>query len=216
MFPIHNNGIQYQLLDQSTAASTEQLIVDIFVHDEYLTRESGITEDEFAVLAKAYCDYNLKKPLSIVALDEATQEVIGFIIAEDLYGEDTINPSTFFTVSEHFKPFVDILEQMHERFLTIEQIAGECYHSFLWGVRRDYRRRGIIHTMNLISEDWAKECGFNQIMVEATSPPTKPACEKLGYTMLGNIPYASYEFNGSRPYQHITDYDGPYLFLKIL
>ncbi len=49
MFPIHNNGIQYQLLDQSTAAGTEQLIVDIFVHDEYLTRESGITEDEFAV-----------------------------------------------------------------------------------------------------------------------------------------------------------------------
>ena len=49
MFPIHNNGIQYQLLDQSTAASTEQLIVDIFVYDEYLTREPGITEDEFAV-----------------------------------------------------------------------------------------------------------------------------------------------------------------------
>ena len=142
--------------------------------------------------------------------------MIGFIIAEDLYGEDTIDPTIFFTVSEHYKLFIDILEQMHERFLTIEQIAGECYHSFLWGVRRDYRRRGIIHTMNLISEDWAKECGFNQIMVEATSPPTKPACEKLGYTTLGNIPYVSYEFNGSRPDQHITDYDGPYLFLKIL
>ena len=95
MFPIYNNGIQYQLLDQATVASTDQLIVDIFVHDEYLTRESGITEDEFAVLAKAYCDYNLKKPLSIVALDETTQEVIGFVIAEDLYGEDTIDPTTF-------------------------------------------------------------------------------------------------------------------------
>ena len=65
MFPIHNNGIQYQLLDQSTAAGTEQLIVDIFVHDEYLTRESGITEDELAVLAKAYCDYNLKKKTTV-------------------------------------------------------------------------------------------------------------------------------------------------------
>ena len=51
MFPIRKNNIQYQLLDKSTAKATEQLIVDIFVHDEYLTRESGITEEEFMVLA---------------------------------------------------------------------------------------------------------------------------------------------------------------------
>ncbi len=216
MDPIEKDGILYKLLEAKESAETQKLIVDIFVEDEYLTRESGITKKEFAIFAKDYCDYTIIHKLSFIAIDQNTNDVIGFIIAEDPYGKDAIDPNKFLTVSDHFIPFNAILEELHHCFLNIPKKEGVCYHSFLWGIKLSHRRRGILRYMNALSEQYALARGFKYVLVEATSPPTKFLCDKDGYTNLGNIPYQDYVLNGKKPFGHITSYDGPYLHLKKL
>ena len=216
MEPISKNGIIYKLLEENESEETQKLIVKIFVDDEYLTRESGLTYDEFSFLARDYCEYTIKKKLSFIAIDQQSQQVIGFIIAEDPFTKDTINPDKFVEVSEHYIPFNAILESLHEHYLNIPKEPGSCYHSFLGGMVSDFRRRGILRQMNIYSEEYALKQGFKWILVEATSPATKFLCDKDGYTNLGNIPYADFKLHNSYPFKHITTYDGPYLYIKQL
>ena len=128
MSPIIHDGIIYKLLEQAESEETQKLIVKIFVDDEYLTRESGLTYDEFSFLAKDYCDYTVKKKLSFIAKDQQTNHVIGFIIAEDPFSKDTINPDKFIEISEHYIPFNAILESLREHILQTLYSFGVKYH----------------------------------------------------------------------------------------
>ena len=214
MKSIKENGIVYKLLDKENAAETTELLNTIFVEEEYITKESHITWDEFDVLSKTYMELNFKEPLSLVALDEKTGEIIGFSITEDIKSKNAIDIDIFLDVSDHYYPFNNCLEELHRRFLKINFKEKECFHIFLLGVKPAYRRRNIGRKLIQYSEDLAKSLGFKYVMIEATSPNTKPICEKLEYENLGNIPYESYVLDGKKPFEHVTDYDGPYLFLK--
>ena len=60
MKSIKDNGIVYKLLDKENASETTELLNTIFVEEEYITKESHITWDEFDVLSKTYMELILK------------------------------------------------------------------------------------------------------------------------------------------------------------
>ena len=214
MKSIEDNGIVYQLLDREKADETTKLVNTIFIEEDFITKGSYITWDEFNVLSRAYMELNFKEPLSLTALDKETNEVVGFSITEGIKSKNAIDPDIFLKVSDHFYPFNNLLEELHKRFLNIKFKEKECYHLFLLGVKPSYRRRRIGIRLIQYSEKLASSLGYKYVMIEATSPVTKPICEKLGYSNLGNIPYKNYILDGKKPFAHVTNYDGPYLFLK--
>lgn len=214
MQPLTLNDIIYKPLEAEKQAETCALLIDIFTRDEYLTRESGLTPDEFAPLAEDFCNLTVNEGLSIIALHPETKRVVGFSIVEDPYAHNAIDPSKYHQITDKYRPFNDILEQLSHKFQTIKMNPGDCYHLFLLGVDPAHRGKKIGKNLVIASEVLAKELGFKYVQVEATSPLTQPICERLNYDNLGNLPYQHYTFNGEKPYQHITDFDGPYLFMK--
>lgn len=209
-------NIVYQFLDQTTYQECIDCVTSHFLKEEYLTRESKLTTEEFGALVKAYCDVDLTEKLSIVAIDTISKKIIGFAISEDLKGKNGVDAHKYTRLSKNFIPFFDVLEKLHEKCFHLNVQEGECFHLFLLGVLPDYQGKKIGKTLVQLSEAHAKERKFKHIMLEATSPITKPLCEGLNYTNLGNIVYQDYTLDGTKPFSHLTDYDGPYMFLKDL
>lgn len=210
------SGIEYHLLTEQRLEETIEFVTDLFVHHEYLTRESGLTLKEFGVFARLYCEASLKHQLSIIAIDGSSKELVGFSINEDPMSTVAVDANQFYDISDHYKPFLGMLTALNEKCWNLERKANFSFHLYLLGVKPAHQGKKIGKTLVAVSEMVAKENGFSYVAVEATSPLTKPICENLGYENLGNIVYSQFEFAGVKPYAHVTDYDGPYLFVKKL
>jgi GNAT superfamily N-acetyltransferase len=212
----HSNGINYVTLQEDRLDEIIDCVAKLFAEQEYITRESGLTVDEFKVFAEQYCRASLLHNLSIIAVVETTRELVGFAINEDPMADIAVDANQFYQVSDHYKPFLGMLGALNEKCWNLDRKVGFSFHLYLLGVKSDFQRQQIGTTLVKVSEILAKANNFEYMVIEATSPHTKPICEKLGYSSLGNIPYVDYVLDGTKPFSHIQDYDGPYLFTKRL
>lgn len=216
MIFLEKEGIQYQVLDKDHLEETIDVVTQHFIKEEYLTRESKLTYSEFGKFVRAYCELDLSQKLSLIALDKNTKKVIGFSISEDPQLPEAVNPNDYLSLSPNFEPFFAVLNELHHQCLKTEFKQGECYHLFLLGVLPEYQGKKIGKTLLKLSGEYAKSKDFKYVLVEATSPITKPLCEKLEYKNLGNITYKDFVLNNKKPFSHLVDYDGPYMFIKHL
>lgn len=213
---LDKNNIVYQTLNEDRLDETIGFVTKHFVDYEYLTRESRLTFEEFNIFSRLYCEASLKHNLSLIALDKTTNELVGFAINEDPNSEIAVDPTQFYAVSEHYTPFLKMLENLSNKYLKIAREPRNSFHLYLLGVKPSYQGRKIGKTLVEASELVAKQSEFNYIVIEATSPLTKPICENLGYTNLGSNVYKDFTIDENRPFAHVVDYDGPHLFMKEL
>jgi ribosomal protein S18 acetylase RimI-like enzyme len=216
MIILEKNNIIYQTLTATRLEETIAFVAEHFVKYEYLTQASKLTCEEFTVFCKQYCEASLIHHLSIIALDKTTGELVGFAINEDLNSENTINTSQFYTVHDHYIPFIAMLHALSGAYLNLEKKNNHNFQLQLLGVKPTYQGKKIGQTLIEASEIIAKQHQFAYIVIEATSPITKSLCEKLQYINLGNYPYKDFVLDGKKPFEHILDYDGPYLFMRQL
>lgn len=208
-----NNHISYQILSIDKLRETVALVTKIFAYQEYAIKGAGLTYDTFSLFAELYCKASLKTGLSIIAVDEISGEVLGFSINEDPNAESAVDISLFQETDKAYDLFLALLNELN-KFSNSDGIAGNNLHLYLLGVATEHQKRGIGTNLVVATEMIAKNKGFKNILVEATSPGTKPTCEKLGYDNIGQIVYEEFEYNSEKPFSNITDYDGPYLFSK--
>ena len=216
MIILEKNNIIYQTLTATRLEETIAFIAEHFVTYEYLTRASKLTREEFTVFCRQYCEASLIHHLSIIALDKATDELVGFAINEDAHSDNTVDTTQFYQVSDHYIPFFAMLHALSESYLKLEEKHNHNFHLHLLGVKPTHQGRKIGKTLVEASEMVAKQHEFTYIIVEATSPLTKPICEKLNYLNLGNHVYKDFVLDGEKPFKHILDYDGPHLFMRQL
>ena len=209
---LERNNIIYQTLHEERLEETITFVAQHFVEHEYLTRESQLTIEEFTVFCRQYCEASLKHHLSIIALDKETNELIGFAINEDPNSTLAVDATQFYDISEHYIPFLNMLGELSEKHLKIEMKPNYSFHLYLLGVKPAYQGKKIGKTLVEASELVAKQHQFTYMIVEATSPVTKPICENLDYINLGNNAYKDFTLNNTKPFEHVLDYDGPHLF----
>ncbi|WP_018299620.1 GNAT family N-acetyltransferase [Fangia hongkongensis] len=207
-------SIAYEILSSERLEETIRFVTEHFVEHEYLTRESGLDYASFERFSRLYCQASLCHRLSIIAVDTEINEVIGFAINEDPNSPMAVDASIFYDISVNFHPFLEMLTELSARYLTIPSQEKMSFHLYLLGVKPQYQGKGIGKALVELSEIRARQKGFRYIVIEATSPPTKPICERLNYTNLGHVSYRDFTLDGEKPYEHIIDYEGPYLFIK--
>ena len=212
----NKNEISYSLLDEKNIEEIIALLTEHFVKTEYLIKGCNFTYEEFEPFCRIYCEASIVNKLSIIALDDATGELVGYSINEDPNTSDSVSPDFLLDVSDKYHILFSVLNDLNTKFLNVEMTPGNSLHLYLLGVNPEFQGKGIGKTLVHVTEMVARDRGFNYILVEATSPGTKPICEKLGYESLGNIPYKDYEYKGAKIFSEITDYDGPYLKIKHL
>ena len=208
-----NNEIEYQTLSEEKLKETIALVTKVFAYQEYAIKGSGLSYNSFHLFSKLYCTASLKTLLSIIAVDINSGEVLGFSINEDPNSENAVDISLFEKSDKAYGLFLALLKKLN-KFSNSDGIPGNNLHLYLLGVAIEHQKKGIGTNLVKATEMIAKTKRFKNILVEATSPGTKPTCEKLGYDNIGKIIYRDFEYNKKKPFSQITDYDGPCLFSK--
>ena len=143
---LKKDGIIYELLQEKDLEKTIYCVTDVFTSREPLTTALGLTQDEFYPFAKMFCDKAVEDQLSYITKDAATDEVIGFLIAEDLIQEPDFqeNYRRLFKEIVKIQPLIDMVDKLEEKYLECKEVKkGEIFHMFLGGIAQRYQHRGI-------------------------------------------------------------------------
>lgn len=216
MVYVEKDDVVYRELDENFLDEVIECATSHFIDNEYLTKESKLSHIEFRKLVETHCKITLIEKLSIIACNKKSNRVIGFSISEDPKSQRAVHADQFILISKNFIPFFKILESLHRKCFKLNIKQGECFHLFLLGVLPEYQGRKIGKTLVQLSEQHAIENKFKHLLIEATSPITKPLCESLNYRNLGNIVYRDYVLDNRKPFAHLLDFEGPYMFIKDL
>jgi hypothetical protein len=116
----------------------------------------------------------LSEHLSFLARHRLTGEIIGAIIAGDLYLQHLDNTANHL----HTIPFDDLLDEMDHLFISRdfgqELKANMVLHVVLCAVRVQHSGKGVASQMRKIICDYAhNKKGFQYLLVQTTSPATR-------------------------------------------
>ncbi len=203
---LEKDGIIYELLQEKDLQGTINCLVDIFTTDEQLTRELGFTTEEFDPLAEIICVKAVEDQLSQIARDVQTGEVVGFTIAQDLFGNDEF----LHLINEKvvkFKPAIDLVEKLEAEYLKNKpQVTkGQILYVFMSGVRPRYRGGKMARIGFEKNVTAAKEKNYQLAMTECTSRTSQVAAMRLGFKEIVSIDYKDYLYEGKPVFQGLAE-----------
>jgi len=174
---------------------------DYFIAGEPQLAALGFNKDEVAHLWSEMIPAIGPQALSVIAKDVKTGEVIGHRFAADW----CTTPSVFPFPSPKGDAGRAIWTKGHSIWLANhpDLKPGECVHFLAVAVHSDWRRKGIATAMYEHCIQNARARGFKGFLAELTGHFSYAAVKSLGFTEAACVPYADFEFNGTRPFQSV-------------
>ena len=186
-------------LTEPDVESAARLYTEVFLADEPTSHRHALDPALFLPYARFYVRSLVRKDLSFLIRDETTNELAGFIFCFDLTDDPEKESAVMAEFIAHFKEAVAMIHELEDRHINVEEIkAGSVLHIFQIGVSRQYRETGIAQAMIRRVLAHAREHGFRQVITDCTSPASKKAFERCGFSELGFYPYDSFSMNGVR------------------
>ena len=207
--------ITYELLQEKDLEQTINCLVEVFTSAEPMSIALKITPKESYPLAETICKKAVKDKLSHIAKDSVTSQVIGFVISEDF--STALSLENVKNLSEKFKPDFQLLEELREQYeLDKKIVKRKLLHSFLWGVKEEYRSRHI--NSNLVKENnnLAIQKGFSGVVVECSGNISQHLARKQGFEDRFSIDYQTFEYQGMKVFKDIKEHQSCILMEKIL
>lgn len=205
--PAVSEIIEYNLLESDDVEQTAACFADIFLLEEPMTRSLGLSQQQFRIITKKYCQIAAEDGLSFIAREKATEAVIGFLLCIDLI----VDPERFGSVDAESltqaAPSAALIAELEKQFLQkMEFTAGECLHMFYAGVNSQFKGRGIATRLaeKVLENSFAK--GYKYAIADCTGPASKKSLEKLGFHEENRIVYANLQLTGPNPFENLDGY----------
>ncbi|NER25384.1 MAG: hypothetical protein F6J96_32755 [Symploca sp. SIO1C2] len=198
---LEKDGIIYELLQEKDLEKTIACVTDVFTSREPLTTALELTQDEFYPFAKMFCDKAVEDQLSYITKDAATDEVIGFLIAEDLIQEPDFQESYHRLFQELVKiqPLIDVVDKLEEKYLENKKITkGEVFHMFLGGIQQSYEHRGIPEIALEELLESAQKRNYRAAIIEVSGLHSQRNMLQAGFQEKCSIDYQDYTYEGKR------------------
>ncbi|XP_070533618.1 uncharacterized protein [Ptychodera flava] len=189
--------IVYLTLKEEHVSKAGKLLADSFVHDEVLAQVVDIPYDERLEYDQENCRMSVDDGTSLVAIDNATAEIVGVLAGQILQGQDY---SQFDQEDlECSVPNTALILQAESLFFTSPDFRKnpECkiLNVFKLGVHKDYRRLGIAKKLVEMHEDIARQKGCSWILATPSGQASQNLYSKSGYLEIGEIFYRDFVFN---------------------
>ena len=156
-------------LTESDVESAARLYTEVFLADEPTSHRHALDPAMFFPYARFYINSLVRKDLSFISKDEATNEFFGFIFCFDLTDDPEKEGDLMSEFIAHFKEAVAMIHELEDRHLNREKIkAGSVLHIFQIGVSRQYREMGIARAMIRRVLAHARQRGFRQVIADCT------------------------------------------------
>ena len=193
-------------LSYENGSAAARLFTEVFLHDEPTTRIHAPDPDRFLPLADFYVRTLVDQELSLVAQDEETGELAGFIFAIDLTHDPESDGEPMVRLIGSFRHAMTMINELEDRHLNrAEIVPGSVLHIFQIGTAGNYRGAKIAPSLIRHLLHHAKERGYSSAIADCTGPVSKSVFERCGFVELGHFPYADFQRDGVAFFSGLPD-----------
>ena len=166
---LEKNGFLYKELEIENWKGTIECVVDVFPSADPLVKALEITKKEFYPFAEIICKFAISENLSYIAQHPITGDVVGFMIASDLFNESDEKIVLSYENLIKLYPILDLLEILEKQYMKNNNLnKGQNFHCFMIGVKEKYRNKNIAKNLLNLGLAKAKEKQFECAIAEAT------------------------------------------------
>lgn len=176
-----------------------------FVAGSVLHRALNIPLDEYTRYMTEPVLSLLAEDLSFVAVDPADDSICGCILAGEYLA--ATNNSGSAATPEFIQPVNALLTELDQLYRAQRLIEpGTAVLVDIAVISPEKAGQGIYTRLRNTVHSAARGRGYQVIVGELTSAATQFTCvEKFGHQLICEIPYKSFEHNGSYPFASITE-----------
>jgi len=198
--PIERDNLTYAILESKDRTEVADSVAESFTDGTEPTALAlGIGREDFKQLVEIFMQKFLHDRLSIVTRNAETGEIAGAVLNEEM-GPDL--PAELFQF-DWLAPGLALAQEMYGQYFQAGlPEAHEAVHIVMIAVSRMHRRKGIGHQLMKLSLEQARARGYRRGVVEASGLISQHIMRKAGFTDRVVIPYATFEFDGKRPFQN--------------
>lgn len=210
------DGIRYEMLSEANLDGAVRCVSTVFTAEEPMSRHLGISPADFAVFARGYYQHLIPQQLSLVAVDEDRDQVIGVRISEDYAKIE--EGLVIEGLTPKFNPLFALLDQLADYFRARREVVpGKYAHMFMVAVAEGYTRRGIAPSMYRYFLEIVQSRGFSHAVTEPTGVISQHILlHKFGFRELFRIDYRDFVFDGSYPFSGLRGHQCAMLLEKPL
>ncbi len=196
-----NNEILFQTMQRSDIEETATCISQVFSSFEPIAKALKISFNEFSQLAVSVCQKAADEEISLIAKDQKTGEIVGFIISEDFM---TSSPDFLEGIDNKLEAVFSLISELEENYRSCHSFkAGQVLHIFMLGVQKKYTNRHIAKTLVRENMNLAKHHNFEIAIAEAAGVGSQHIFRNLGFSEEFAIEYKSYKFKGKQIFSAI-------------
>lgn len=204
---VENELVDYKLLSFADAEQTAACFSKIFISEEPMTKSLGLSQQQFHGLAEDYCQLAAEDGLSFIAMEKATNKVIGFIICVDLHFDPARAKAIDPVIMQQAIPSQLLLQELKSDFIEkMNFAAGDCLHMVYVGVDNQFKRIGLAIGLIQAVLNNAVAKGYTYAIGDCTNPKSRQALEKLGFREENRIVYADLHYDGPNPFENLAGY----------
>ena len=183
-------GGHLEIITEDRYSDVIDIMANYFVPDEPLSVAFDVVwcpDFEKLVLA------NLKENLSVMAVSDDTNEVMGIRVCGVRKKTDSDNLAEI--ENEPLRSLFEFLSHKNEEIDFFNKYGvSEQFHFLSLAVNAKYRRRGLGNILLGTCVALAKELGFKAIKGEGTSNFSQRIYEKQGFETVFVLPYDQYKY----------------------
>lgn len=208
------DGFAFALLEVKDVDDVVELIAQGFTDGSEPTALAlGLGPENLKQFVEALLPKFLGEGLSIVARDAHTGEIVGAQLNDEVSMDLPIEPSQF----EWAVPILAMAGDVYGRYFQGQPPQpGESFHIFIIGVSRSFRGKDIGQRLIDLSLGLARGRGYKKAVVEASGIISQHIFRKAGFTTRVEIPYATFEYEGKRPFANTGTHPSMMLMDKSL
>lgn len=200
-----NRSIQTAIspLTNDVSANAFSLVCEQFVDASVLHTATDVTLSEYRHYMRDSFEFMRAQDLSLVAIDTTTNEMLGCLIACD-YGTSDQGHTD---VPSSLKPINALLQQLDDQYRrTLEIVPGQHMLIDMAVVKPSAGGQGIYRSLREAAHQLGRESGFKYVVGELSSAATQHLCtQRLGHKVCAEIAYASFDYQGQRPFATIKE-----------
>ncbi len=195
-------GIKLKILTPNLREETFDLATEVFIEGSTLHVALGIELEEYREYLRGSFDQMAREGLSVVAIEEVSEKIVGCIIASDFYNHLDISISQ----NEKLAPIGALGNALAIKYLETQEIAeGQVILSDMAVIAPEMAGKNIYQDMKAFCHENARAKGFKRIVGELSSQATQHVVlNKLGHAKIAETRFRDFEFQGRKPFANIA------------
>ena len=179
---------KYVPLEKKYFERVNEVVSQAFSKFDPMISAVELDVEETRVFVNKLLERSLEQKTTIVCVDDATDEVAGAIISEDLTTEEfpmsILNKNKWEPVLE----VVDSLDHFYMEKLEAQPKYRDILHMFMMGVDKRFKGNKIGETLTVKALENAQELGYKTAIAELTGPISQHIYQtKLGFEELKEL-----------------------------